>query len=150
MLQCDMAAMERGVKGCEIVVCIITDRRGTGEDADESYLSREMCRQEIRWAEENGKPIVAVVNRDDKQKIGKFIQEGLSYGIDLSKLNFCAFDRTGPRQIEASLEDIMERAETFKQCPVKVVMEGGASSGGAGTGGSGTGPSRAAGPSRLH
>ena len=35
-----------------------------------------MCRQEIRWAEQYKKPIVALVRINDKAQIGKFIAEG--------------------------------------------------------------------------
>ena len=33
-----------------------------------------MCRQEIRWAEQYKKPIVALVRINDKAQMGKFIQ----------------------------------------------------------------------------
>jgi hypothetical protein len=110
-----MAAMERGVKGCKYFVSIITD------DGAASYFSREMCREEVKWAEKYGKPIIAVVTREDEPKVGQLIAEGKSFGLDFSQLNFCAFDRTGPRQIQASLADILERGESWR--PVKVVMD---------------------------
>jgi len=41
----DMAAMEEGAKNCKFFVAIVTDN---GQD---SYFSRPMCRDEIKWAQ---------------------------------------------------------------------------------------------------
>ena len=42
---------------------------------------------------------MVVVGTDDKKRIGDFIAEGKSHGIDFSALNFCSYDRSGPRQV---------------------------------------------------
>ena len=41
----DMAAMEEGAKNCKCFLAIVTDN---GQD---SYFSRPMCRDEIKWAQ---------------------------------------------------------------------------------------------------
>ena len=64
--------MEAGVQNAECLIAIFTNN---GKD---SYLSRAFCRQEIRWAEQYHKPIVAVVSRDDKKNVGKFVEEGIA------------------------------------------------------------------------
>ena len=74
--------MEAGVQNAECLIAIFTNN---GKD---SYLSREFCRQEICWAERYQKPIVAVVSRDDKKNVGKFIEEGKKHGLDFSKIDF--------------------------------------------------------------
>ena len=83
----DAAAMKRGVEESTFVIAIISDN-GT-----DSYFSREMCRQELMWAEQSGKIIVPVVASEDKKRIGAFIADGKNYGLDFSKLNICTFDR---------------------------------------------------------
>ena len=88
----DSGAMEAGVKEAECFIAIITDN---GKD---SYFSREMCRQEIAWAAQYGKPIVAVVQAEDKKKIGALVQEAKTHGLDFSRIDFCTYDRTGPNQ----------------------------------------------------
>merc|ERR1712137_609377 len=35
---------------------------------------------------------------------------GQEYGIDLSSLNFCSFDRIGKKQMQASLDDIVDQS----------------------------------------
>ena len=40
-----MAAIEEGAKNCKCFLAIVT---GNGQD---SYLSRPMCRDEIKWAQ---------------------------------------------------------------------------------------------------
>ena len=88
----DSGAMEAGVKEADCFIAIITDN---GKD---SYFSREMCRQEIAWAAQYGKPIVAVVQAEDKKKIGALVQEAKTHGLDFSRIDFCTYDRTGPNQ----------------------------------------------------
>ena len=124
--------MEDGVRNCKCFLAIVTDN---GQD---SYFSREMCRQEIQWALDAGKTIVPVCDRDDKQKIGAFIGDGQKHGIDFgscvprhtaqfrpsfsslffpctivhraSRYNFADFDRSGPRKAKLSIEEIIEQA----------------------------------------
>ena len=64
-----------------------------------SYFSREFCRQEVRWAAKYGKPIVAVGLPEDKKRFGAFIEEARTHGLDFSGLDFCIYDRSGPRQV---------------------------------------------------
>ena len=40
----DMAAMEEGAKNCKCFLAIVTDN-------GQSYFSRPMCRDEIKWAQ---------------------------------------------------------------------------------------------------
>lgn len=93
MKQCDIGAMQRGVKGCGAFLALMTD------NGEISYLSRQNCRQELEWAEEYGKPIVLIVRTEDKHKVASFIAEASKYGYDISGLNFCTFDRSGPNQV---------------------------------------------------
>ena len=78
----DMAAMEEGSKNCKCFLAIVTDN---GAD---SYFSREMCRKEIRWAQEAARKIVPVCSQADKGRIGQFIQESLVQEVDFSAYNF--------------------------------------------------------------
>jgi hypothetical protein len=85
-----------------------------------------MCCQEVRWAEQYGKPIVAVADVGDKGKIGAFIAEAKRHGLDFSGIDFCTYDRSGrsgPNQVKATLQDIMDRVEEQKDSPKKVVMD---------------------------
>ena len=77
-----MAAMEEGAKNCKCFLAIVTDN---GAD---SYFSREMCRKEIRWAQEAERKIVPVCSQADKGRIGQFIQESLVQEVDFSAYNF--------------------------------------------------------------
>ena len=75
----DETAMRAGVRDSEAFIAIVTG-------AQDSYFSRQMCRQEIVWAVESGKAIVPVVAIEDKSRIGPFIADGKRYGIDFSQI----------------------------------------------------------------
>ena len=75
----DSAAMRDGVEKSEAFIAVVTD------NGIDSYFSREMCRQEICWAVELGKPIVPVVRSDEKPRIGHLIELGQKHGIDFSR-----------------------------------------------------------------
>eukprot|EP00808_Paulinella_micropora_P019174 g46711.t1 len=105
MEQRDMGAMERGIKDSACFIAIISDNK------ENSYFSREMCRKELMWADENRKPIVPLVNRNDKDRISDFIKSGLEYGINLKDINFCTYDRSSPALTNASIEDILKGAQ---------------------------------------
>ena len=103
----DEAAMEAGVQNAECLIAIFTNN---GKD---SYLSREFCRQEIRWAERYHKPIVAVVSRDDKKNVGKFVEEGKKHGLDFSKIDFKEYIRSSPEHAKASLDAIVTHVKAW-------------------------------------
>jgi hypothetical protein len=105
MNKCDIAAMEEGVRRSKVFLAIVTDNG----NKDESYFSRWMCREEIKWAMEAGRTIVPVVRMRDKDNIGKFIAEAASHGLDFGSLNFVHLDRSGPKYIQASLETIVDQ-----------------------------------------
>ena len=130
-----MAAMEEGAKNCKCFLAIVTDN---GQD---SYFSRPMCRDEIKWAQvtppspdsspnprpEVWKPyptpnpspnpkqvaertIVPVCGADDKKNIMALINGGKEHGIDFSSYNMVDIDRSAPRRLKASVEDLLEQA----------------------------------------
>ena len=107
MHQRDEAAMEAGVQNAECLIAIFTNN---GKD---SYLSREFCRQEICWAERYHKPIVAVVSRDDKKNVGKFVEEGKKHGLDFSKIDFVTYNCSSPEQVKASLDEIVTHVKDW-------------------------------------
>ena len=107
MHQRDEAAMEAGVQNAECLIAIFTNN---GKD---SYLSRKFCRQEILWAERYHKPIVAVVSRDDKKNVGKFVEEGMRYGLDFSKIDFKEYIRSSPEHAKASLDAIVTHVKDW-------------------------------------
>ena len=78
----DVDAMKEGVQNSNCLIAIVTD------DGANSYFSRQMCRQEIEWAEAFEKQIVPVCATMDKQKITEFIEAGKKHKIDFSKFNF--------------------------------------------------------------
>ena len=104
----DEAAMEAGVQNAECLIAIFTNN---GKD---SYLSREFCRQEIRWAERYHKPIVAVVSRDDKANVGKFVEEGKKHGLDFRNIDFVTYIRSSPEQVKASLDAIVTHVNNWR------------------------------------
>ena len=53
-----------------------------------------MCVQELNWAIDAGKIIVPVVVATDKPKVGEYIFEGKTKGVDLSDCDFKHVDRT--------------------------------------------------------
>ena len=107
MHQRDEAAMEAGVQNAECLIAIFTNN---GKD---SYLSRPFCRQEICWAEKYHKPIVAVVSRDDKKNVGKFVEEGKKHGLDFSKIDFKEYIRSSHEHVKASLDEIVTHVKDW-------------------------------------
>jgi len=98
------------------VLAIITG----GDDKESRYFQRPMCVQELKWAIEAGVKIVPVVLVADKPKVGEYIAEGISVGIDLSACDFKHIDRSDPIMLEASLESILgaeKIAEAGKRSP---------------------------------
>ena len=100
----DTAAMEEGAKNCKCFLAIVTDN---GQD---SYFSRQMCRDEIKWAQVAERTIVPVCGVDDKKNIMALINGGKEYDIDFSSKNMVDINRSAPRRLKASLEDILEQA----------------------------------------
>jgi hypothetical protein len=131
MDSCDGAAMEEGVRGSACFVAVVTD---SGKK-DESYFSRWMCREEIKWAMEAGKAIVPVIAAADKLRVGArpflhdapisvpplsfrdsrhcagdFIADAKTYGIDFGSHNFVHIDRSGPEYLAASVQTLLKNA----------------------------------------
>ena len=100
----DTAAMEEGAKNCKCFLAVVTDN---GQD---SYFSRPMCRDEIKWAQVAERKIVPVCGADDKKNIMALINGGKEYDIDFSSKNMVDINRSAPRRLKASLEDILEQA----------------------------------------
>ena len=100
----DMAAMEEGAKNCKCFLAIVTDN---GQD---SYFSRPMCRDEIKWALVAERPVVPVCSSDDKRNVVALLNGGKEHGIDFSTYNMVDIDRSAPRRLKASVEDILEQA----------------------------------------
>eukprot|EP00808_Paulinella_micropora_P009436 g5510.t1 len=120
MTERDVAAMRAGVVESACFIPIITDNG----QKDCSYFSREMCRQELMWAEEHKKIILPIVDRDDKGRIGAFISSGRDHGVDLANINFCTYDRTS---MTASLASLQEVVNCFKTATFKSALLEGAS-----------------------
>ena len=54
--------------------------------------------------------IVPVCGADDKKNIMALINGGKEHGIDFSSYNMVDIDRSAPRRLKASVEDILEQA----------------------------------------
>ena len=119
MGKCDVAAMEEGVRNSECLIAIVTD------DGNDSYFSRPMCREEIKWALDAGKQIVPVVAAVDKPKIGAFIAEAKTHGLDFGSYNFVHLDRSGPRYLNASLASTVDGFDPRAvHCPFACPLRG--------------------------
>ena len=102
----DEDAMKDGVENSHCVLAIITG----GDDLEKRYFERRMCRQELQWAIEAEKTIVPVVVADEKNIIGKYVEEGQKKGIDLKGCDFKHIDRSNPTMLKASLELVIKAA----------------------------------------
>ena len=113
MVKCDNVAMKKGVCNSRCLIAIVTDN---GVD---SYFSRPMCREEVKWALEAGIPIAPVVADVDKPRVGEFITEGTSHGLDFGSYNFVHVDHYRPRYLTASCGLDMEpepELENVRKC----------------------------------
>ena len=96
------------VDGADTVIVRFSDRRefdaeviGTDQRSDLALLR----------VDANELPFLRLGNSENL-KVGQWVLAiGSPFGLDYSELNFCAFDRTGPRQIQASLADIIDRGK---------------------------------------
>ena len=70
-----------------------------------------MCVKELTWAINACKTIVPVVTSLDKTKIGEYIAEGKTKGIDLSDCDFKHIDRSSSIMLKASIETILKAIE---------------------------------------
>ena len=111
----DTAAMEEGAKNCKCFLAVVTDN---GQD---SYFSRQMCQDEIKWAQVAKRKIVPVCGADDKKNIMALINGGKEkYDIDFSRYNMVDFNRSAPSRLKASLEDILEQAGMLEAGKLKL------------------------------
>ena len=85
-----------------------------------------MCVQELNWAIDAGKTIVPVVVATDKPKVGEYIAEGKTKGIDLSGCDFKHIDRSNKTMLDASLQTILDAMKTGAKAR-KVAVAGAAS-----------------------
>jgi len=86
--------------------------------------------QEVRWAAQYGKPVVALVRAEDKGKIGSFIAEAAEHELDFSAIDFCTYDRSGPFQVKASLDDILHHVKEWEHNPKQVIKPAAGGGGG--------------------
>ena len=100
----DMAAMEEGAKNCKCFLAVVTDN---GQD---SYFSRQMCRDEIKWAQVAERTIVPVCGAGDKMNVVALINGGKEYGVDFSNYNMVDINRSAPRRLKACVEEVLEQA----------------------------------------
>ena len=70
-----------------------------------------MCVQELNWAIDAGKIIVPVVVATDKPKVGEYIAEGKTKGVDLSGCDFKHIDRSNKTMLAASIQTILDAME---------------------------------------
>ena len=103
-------------RNCKCFLAIVTDN---GQD---SYFSRPMCRDEIKWAQAAERTIVPVCGVDDKQSIMALINGGKECGVDFSSYNMVDIDRSAPRRLKASLEDILEQAGMLEAGMLKALV----------------------------
>jgi len=111
----DDEAMEEGVKGCKVLICVMTQ---DGDGPGDWYMRRRACVRELRWAIKYGKPIVPVVHTSDKPRVGEYIEEAMflgdvdgGVGLSFGKTNFVHFDSGGPEFLEASIKTILKQAD---------------------------------------
>jgi hypothetical protein len=97
----DEDAMREGIKLCEIVLIIMSP----------SYFTRPFCVKELEWAVEFEKPIVVVIDVQQKGEIGNILGRcpaDKSYLRGIGGINFNEVFRGNPKFWEASMEQIVE------------------------------------------
>ena len=114
----DKDAMKEGVLNSSCIIAVIT-----GDDVKEHrYFERECCVDELKWAIEAGKNIIPVVIAADKPKVGEYIKEGISKGIDLSACDFKHVDRSNQDHLDASLKTIMSAMDQPPKARVVTIV----------------------------
>ena len=105
--RCDTATMQEAVENSDIVLAVITSDE---HNPDSRYFGRDMCVQELNWAIDAGTPIIPVTRQADKSRVGEFIKEGKSKGIDLSDENFESVIDQTKEFLSTSIDLIIDQA----------------------------------------
>ena len=106
------------------VVMLVSDHGMGGAVSDGGWWEGEGCMGGKRegGGEEANVEECEGCERKVKSKGGEGGSEAEGKGTQVG-IDFCTYDRSGPNQVKATLQDIMNRVEEQKDSPKKVVMD---------------------------
>ena len=119
MSMCNEAAMQEAAQNSKSVIAIVTGKYhdpDTGQ-LEAGYFEREWCLKELRWAREAEVPIQPVTRREDKDRIGEFIQLAPPDLRDLAGIDFLSMDRISTTKWNTSLEDLESSLQRLIESP---------------------------------
>jgi hypothetical protein len=104
------AAMEEGVKNSSCVIPIITG--ATKEGGADGYFCRPFCISELKWAIVSGVQIQPVIQMEDKEKIGEFLDMAPEPLKFLGNIDFIELKRSDIDYWELGLNKVMKALQT--------------------------------------
>jgi len=104
MAKRDEAAMQNGVEHSDFIIAIVSGPPGD----DSAYFKRPLCLKELRWAKENGTPVVPVVSASDKDNITEFFADIPDDLQHLKRVNWEHIDRKDIDYFSLGLDKILK------------------------------------------
>ena len=98
MPQRSAAAMQEGVRNSKCVIAIITgacvdNNNKNTREIENAYFSRPFCISELEWAIEAGIQIQPIIQMEDKDEIGTFLNQAPAHLKFLGNIDFISMIR---------------------------------------------------------
>jgi hypothetical protein len=112
MAKLNSAAMKEAAHNSKCIIAVVTGpavnpEKPADKPETNAYYARKYTLNELRWARENGVPIQPVVWREDKPKIGEFIDQLPADLKALGDVDFKTMDQTGPAFWRTSVDEVL-------------------------------------------
>ena len=120
MTQRSAAAMQEGVRNSECVIAIITgacvDNNNTNtREIENAYFSRPFCISELEWAIEAGIQIQPIIQMEDKDEIGTFLNQAPAHLKFLGNIDFISMIRSDIDHWNVGVKQIMKAMKDGKE-----------------------------------
>jgi parallel beta-helix repeat protein len=120
MTQRSAAAMQEGVRNSKCVIAIITgacvdnNNRNTKE-IENAYFSRPFCISELEWAIEAGIQIQPIIQMEDKNEIGTFLNQAPAHLKFIGNIDFIDMNRGDIDYWEVGVKKIIKAMKNGKE-----------------------------------
>ncbi len=101
-------AMQEAAQNSKCIIAVVTGVEREGDPEDTAYFRRKYCMNELRWARKAGVTIQPVVQREDKERIGEFLDQAPDdLQPYLRGIDFKALDRISPAIWKTCIDELL-------------------------------------------